>query len=146
MEDNEVFEGKKENNRDISNLNNEELPSEGAEKLLSGSKKLAFMMERSVSSGFMPHPLIEKVNEKHIDKILESAEKQDERDYNMAVASNRYTLTYVLLFVGLILFFTWFFGKEDKTLYSHLITALVSLIIGAFGGYNFGYNKGKGSE
>ena len=55
-------------------------------------------------SGPMPNPLLSKINEKHIDKILDIAQKEDENSYKDAQSTKKYSLVY---FIFIILFVTF---------------------------------------
>ncbi len=75
----------------------EELPPEIREVVRTG-----ISMQRI--SGPMPNPLLSKINEKHIDKILDIADKEDTNSYNDAQSNKKYSLFYFLTFIGLFIF------------------------------------------
>lgn len=83
--------------------------------------------------GPMLNPLTEKINEKHIDKILEISAKDDERSFDDAAQSRKFTLLYVLIFVALFIFLTVFLVGTDKELYKEAIK-LFAVFLGGFGG------------
>lgn len=82
--------------------------------------------------GPMPNPLAEKINEKHIDKILEIAEKDDERSFKDAGETRKFTLIYVLVFAALFIFSTVFLVGSDKELYKEVIK-LFAVFLGGLG-------------
>lgn len=82
--------------------------------------------------GPMPNPLTEKINERHIDKILEIAEKDDERSFEDAGAARKFTLIYVLVFAALFIFSTVFLVGSDKELYKEVIK-LFAVFLGGLG-------------
>ena len=71
--------------------------------------------------GSMQNPIASKITAKHIDKILEIAEKDDERMFNDAVETRKYTLIYILILAGLFVFSTIFLVGSDKELYKEVI-------------------------
>lgn len=93
-------------------------------------RKIMMSMQRM--SGPMPHPLSHKINEKHIDKILELAEKDDERTFADTSQSRRYMLAYLLLFSTLFVFCTVFLVGKDTELYKELIK-LLAVFAGGLG-------------
>jgi len=82
------------------------------------------MMSMHKLSGPMPNPITQKLNEKHIDKILELSEKDDERAFKDATQSRRYTLVYIIVFALLFVFITVFLVGSDKELYKEVIKLL----------------------
>lgn len=85
--------------------------------------------------GPMPNPLAEKINGKHIDKILDIAEKDEERSFKDAGESRKFTLIYVLVFAALFVFATVFLVGSDKDLYKEVI----KLFAVFFGGLGSGF-------
>lgn len=85
--------------------------------------------------GPMPNPLAEKINEKHIDKILDITEKDEERSFKDAGESRKFTLIYVLVFAVLFVFATVFLVGSDKDLYKEVI----KLFAVFFGGLGSGF-------
>ena len=82
--------------------------------------------------GPMQHPLAEKVNEKHIDKILDISEKDAERSFKDAGETRKFTLIYVVIFVILFVFITIFLVGSDKELYKEVIK-LFAVFLGGLG-------------
>lgn len=62
----------------------------------------------------MPPAVYEKINERHIDKLLENSEKEDLRGYSYAREGRflKYGLTLVVIAVLILL--TYFLAKDDK--------------------------------
>lgn len=85
--------------------------------------------------GPIPNPLAEKINEKHIDKILDITEKDEERSFKDAGESRKFTLIYVLVFAVLFVFATVFLVGSDKDLYKEVI----KLFAVFFGGLGSGF-------
>ncbi|MEA3428829.1 MAG: hypothetical protein U9Q84_06415 [Thermodesulfobacteriota bacterium] len=82
--------------------------------------------------GPMPNPLAEKINEKHIDKILEITEKDEERSFKDAGETRKFTLIYFLVFAALFVFATIFLVGSDKELYKEVIK-LFAVFLGGLG-------------
>ncbi|MDY0164766.1 hypothetical protein [Desulfobotulus sp.] len=82
--------------------------------------------------GPVPHPLVDKINETHITRILELAEKDDERSFRDAAENRKYTLIYVLVFAVLFIFATVFLVGSDKELYREVIK-LFAVFLGGLG-------------
>lgn len=83
-------------------------------------------------SGPIPPQFFNKINENHISKILEIAEKDEERSFEDAKSSRRYTFCYVLLFVGLLVFLTVFLVYKDVELYKEVFK-LIIVYLGGLG-------------
>lgn len=85
--------------------------------------------------GPIPNPIANKLNEGHIDKILELAAKDDERSFNDSISSRRYTLVYVVIFALLFIFSTIFLVNMDKDLYKEILKLFAMFLGGAGSGY-----------
>ncbi|MBU7042479.1 MAG: hypothetical protein HXS47_02720 [Theionarchaea archaeon] len=92
-------------------------------------------------SGPIPSRFFEKITEDHISKILDIAEKDEERSFEDVKSSRKYNLVYVLIFVGLFVFLTIFLIFKDVELYLEVLKIIV-VFFGGFGG-GFGYNEWK---
>lgn len=108
----------------------EELPPEIREVVRTG-----ISMQRI--SGPMPNPLLSKINEQHIDKILDIADKEDTNSYNDAQSNKRYSLFYFLAFIGLFIFITIYLAKTDKELFIDILKIIISIAGGFGGGYGY---------
>ncbi len=110
------------------------LESELLNKLPADARKIVEvgMMSMHRFSGPMSNPITQKINEKHIDKILELSEKDDERAFKDASQARRYTLAYVIVFVLLFIFVTVFLVGSDKELYKEVIK-LLAVYLGGLG-------------
>nr|VFJ88816.1 MAG: hypothetical protein BECKLFY1418B_GA0070995_101219 [Candidatus Kentron sp. LFY] len=111
--------------------------SEGPEFL----KDLPPEARKSIEIGMMsmhrvgpaPNPLTEKLNEGHIDKILDLSAKSEERLFQETSQSRRFTLLYALIFAALFIFLTIFLVQADKDLYKEALK-LFAVFGGGFGG------------
>jgi len=111
----------------------DEVIAEGVfEKLPPEVKKvmeIGFSMQRF--SGPVP-PFLTKINEAHISKILELAEKDDERAFADTQSSKRYILAYVLIFSVLFVFATVFLVGQNTELYKEMLK-LLAMFLGGLG-------------
>jgi len=80
-----------------------------------------------------PDPLIDKLTEGHIDKILDISKREDEYSYEDTGQSRKFTLVYVIIFIALFVFLTAFLVGADKDLYKEAIK-LFAVFLGGFGG------------
>ena len=112
---------------DIANVEPKSLKSLPPE-----AKKVLEMGMSMHRFGPMPNPLAEKINEKHIDKILELAEKDEERSFKDAGETRKFTLMYVLVFAAIFVFSTVFLVGSDKDLYKEVIK-LFAVFLGGLG-------------
>lgn len=83
-------------------------------------------------------PYLEKINEEHITKILESGDQQDQREYNDGQEERRYNWWYLVwssvVFV-VILVFLVYMGKDN------LLSEIIAFLIGIGGGYGLARYK-----
>lgn len=104
--------------------------------------EIGFSMQRF--SGPVPSPLLKKINEEHISKILDIAAKGDEREFDDAQSSKKYDLIYVLIASGLFVFATIFLANKDIELYKEVLKFLGIYLAGVGSGY--GINKVLGDK
>jgi hypothetical protein len=83
------------------------------------------------------HPVLKKVNEGHIDKVLDQSEKDSDREFQLEQSSKIYNLVYVLIFAALFIFITIYLANLDKELYRDVLKVLVGFIGGFGGGYGY---------
>lgn len=104
--------------------------------------EIGFSMQRF--SGLLPSPFLTKINETHISKILEIAEKDDERSFVDAQSSKKYIFACVLIFCALFVFATVFLMGKDKELYKEILKLLAMFLGGLGSGFGLkGYLDGK---
>jgi hypothetical protein len=129
-----------------NNENNDKIPSENEEvneldyeaqiieNLPPEIKKIVemgFSMQKVSSQS--SNPLLSKINEKHIDRILDIVHKEEDNSYKDAQSTKRFSLIYftiIVLFIGFLIFYL---VDKDTTL---LITIIEKglYVIGGFGG------------
>lgn len=93
-------------------------------------KTSAFMF-----SGRLPNPLADKIEPKHIDKILENVEKEDQREYKYANKRKNHETFYIVLFVLFMIFLIWFLAKDSPEIFDKILDIGVGFIGGIGGGY-----------
>jgi thiol:disulfide interchange protein len=99
----------------------------------SGMKEI--MLSMAGFSGPVTSPLQRKINEEHISKVLEIADKDSQRSYDDAQSSKRYFLAYIVLSFLLFGFIIVFLADKNPTLLRDIL-----FILGAFaGGFGAGY-------
>lgn len=97
--------------------------------------EMGFSMQRI--SGPAPNPLHSKINESHIDKILDITAKDDENTFNDAQSSKKFGLTYFILILIFICFLIWFLIDKDQELLMSIIERGLFIICGFGGGYGY---------
>ncbi len=75
-------------------------------------------------------PFESKINEKHIDKILEIKEKYDDKIFRDTQHSRKFLLVYVLIGVALFVFLTLFLVGRDKELLRDIIKLFIAFVGG----------------
>ncbi|VFM96560.1 MAG: hypothetical protein BECKG1743F_GA0114225_101702 [Candidatus Kentron sp. G] len=90
--------------------------------------------------------MTEKLNEKHIDKILELSAENEERSFKEATQSRRFTLIYAMIFAALFIFVTIFLVQADKDLYKEILKLFAVFLGGLGGGFSIKsyMDRGKG--
>jgi len=127
----------------------EEKPAEPSEEELKEVPKeiqrFIGMSLQSVFRGPLPHPIYQKINESHIDKILDSLAKSEENEYRKSCLDRWFTLFYSVLGVGFLVFLIIFLSVTGRGDYLDKVIMLLAAILGAFGG-GFGYNAYRESK
>jgi hypothetical protein len=81
------------------------------------------------------HPIAKKINEAHIDKLLDQTEKDSEREFNDRKSTRRFNFLYAVLAAILFVFVTIYLAGQDKELYRDILTKLIIFFGGAGAGY-----------
>ena len=87
-----------------------------------------FSME-SIARPGLSH-LESKINEKHIDKILEIKEKYDDKVFSDTQQSRKFLLLYILIGVSLFVFLTLFLVGKDTELFKEIIKLFIAFVGG----------------
>ena len=92
------------------------------------------------------HPLVEKINEKHIDRILQLSDQSEARAFEETTQSRWFTLTYVVIAACVFIFLTAFLVGMNADLYMEIIKLLVVFLGGLGGGFGIKTisNRNKG--
>lgn len=132
-----VVTKKSEDGQDKNNNSEDEVSTaEVIENLPPGIKKsveMAFSMQRV--SGSMPNPIMEKITDKHIDKILDLGEKEENNNFENTKISRRYTMAYVIIAIALFVFLTVFLLKDNRDVYLEILKFAIAIA----GGFGSGY-------
>jgi len=136
---------KKQRNEDDENLlkqnpppDQAQLAAEEIENLPPELRKIVemgFSMQRVVGS--MPNPLLSKITESHISKILDLSEKEDDHSFKDTQSSKRYTAFYFLIGVILFVFLVVFLIERDSSLLMSIIEKIIFVFAGFAGGYGY---------
>jgi hypothetical protein len=89
-------------------------------------------------------PFESKINEKHIDKILDIKEKYDDNIFRDTQSSRKFHLVYILIGVSLFVFLTLFLVGNDSELFKDIIKLFIAFVGGV--GIGYGFRAYKGSE
>lgn len=100
-------------------------------------KEIKGFLSLSQISGSLRSKPPYKLNDGHIDKILEISEKDDERRFQDVQQSRRYVLFYILLGISLFVFLTLFLVGKDTELFKEIIKLFISFVGGIGLGYGF---------
>lgn len=99
--------------------------------------KRTMEMAISMQTGRMPNPILSKLTEEHITKILDQSEKEDENSFKDTQSSKAYNLIYFVITVLLIVFFVIYLADRDKALLLNLADKALYILAGFGGGYGF---------
>lgn len=115
-----------------SSPESEFIPKDVLEQLPPEIRKIVSMQVSSIGTP-QHNPIISKINEGHIDKILDLAGKDDERTHNDVREARKYNLFYVLISVSIFIFLTIFLATSNTDLYKEILK-LFAIFAGGFGG------------
>lgn len=112
------------------------IPAEILNKLPpEAAKEISSFLSMSSMVGRMPNPIMEKVTDQHIDKLLDAAAKNDERSFENQSTSRKYTAFYVIAGISIFVFLTIFFGTSDKAMYKDILEKIIAVGGGFLGGF-----------
>lgn len=92
---------------------------------------------RGISSSSLISPISDKINEQHIDKILDIVEKDDERAFTDTQSARQYFLITLIIVLGFFGSLTVFLVNKDVAVYQELLKIII--IFGGGFGSGFGY-------
>lgn len=93
----------------------------------------------------MPNPLAQKLSPEHITQMMKNEEANEVRKHQRYLWTLAVRTITIFLLVALLVFCIIYL-RESKELLTHLITGLISLLAGAFGGYGYAMQKGEPKE
>jgi hypothetical protein len=88
-------------------------------------------------SGPVFNPVLNKVTEGHIDKVLDQTDKDSQREFQDRQRSRVFALLYGLLAAALFVFVTIYLAGQDKELYRDILTKIIIFFGGSGVGYGF---------
>ena len=96
--------------------------------------QLKMVVESSLVRGVSrPYsPITEKIDKEIISKVVDSLEKESEREFEDIKASRWFRLGYLILFVGVFIFITVFLVDKDIEIYREILRIL-AIFGGGFG-------------
>jgi hypothetical protein len=97
------------------------------------------LVEFSLQSFSAPvfHPITKKINEAHIDKLLDQSEADSTREFKDRTSSRRYSFAAFVVVCVLFVFLTYYLTTVDKDLYRDVVKVLIGLVGGFGGGFAF---------
>lgn len=94
----------------------------------------ALGMRVSMGVGPVMHPWADKINDKHIHKILEITEKRDDQTHQEKSKSRWFKLAYVAIGAAIFVFLTIFMVGSHTEVYMKLLEYVVPFLGGVGGG------------
>ena len=109
------------------------VPSEIMEKLPPNvQQQITSLLISQQRYGSAPNPLVSKITPEHIDKLIDSSEKDSVREHENRGHDRLAHAFYVVLFLGVFVFLVWFMIDKNKDLLTELIRYLLAFA-GGFG-------------
>jgi hypothetical protein len=99
-------------------------------------REIKTFLSMSRFSATSSSPILDKINQQHITKILESVDKDSERAFVDAQQARKYNLISICIFVAVFVFLTVFLVNKDVAVYQDILKILI-----IFGG---GFGSGLG--
>ncbi|MEO1430980.1 MAG: hypothetical protein AAFV71_18340 [Cyanobacteria bacterium J06633_8] len=108
--------------------------SENLEELPPQVRKVveATLSMQRISSSSLVSPISEKINEKHIDKILNIVEKDDERAFADSQSARKYSFFTLIIVLVFFVCLTVFLVNKDVAVYQEVLKIIV-IFGGGFG-------------
>lgn len=83
----------------------------------------------------MPDPIIEKINENHITKIIDNARNDIDHKHKIAASNRWFFIMYLLIVIGFFIFLVIYLLPSNKDILIDIIKCLVAFFGGLGGGY-----------
>ena len=115
----------------------DDIPTELEEAFRDAPKEVQRFMAMFRSGPMSPpmHPLFNKFTDAHIDKFLDYSQKDDENTYSLYKSGRWFSLSYVLIGAGFLIFLIAFLANNNKELLADIIKILVIFAGGIGGGF-----------
>ena len=114
------------------------IPREFIENLPPETREKFIRMSMFMASGPVPHPLFEKFTPEHISKIIDVAEKDNERNFQNDQSTRKWNFAWLILIVVSIFAAVLIFLRWEKPEY---IAPIITAIIAGIGGYGYGISR-----
>lgn len=83
------------------------------------------------------------LNEGLLNQIINNADTESFREHSSKNSERRYALAILIIVLLFILGLVYLLANKNSELLMKIITSVITLVTGAFGGYGLGYKKGK---
>jgi hypothetical protein len=131
----EVSGPSEEKEKETNNEKASPIEPEVLEKLPPDLRKAVESFSLQAFSGPIFNPILKKITERHIDKVLDQTEKDSQRSFEDSQSTKKYNLIYALVAAILFIFVTVYLAGQDKELYRDILTKLIIFFGGAGAGY-----------
>jgi hypothetical protein len=101
------------------------------------------MVSMQKFSGPMPNPLLEKIETKHIDKILEIVHEDQNIEYKDRQKERLFKIFVISMIAGLFVFLTIFLATNNIATYKEILIYILTFGGGTGVGFGFGKRKRK---
>jgi len=122
------------------------LPDEILEKFPPEVRGIVRKSTSMVMAGSLPPPhhyIARKITPEHIGKILDSCEKDSQREHQGRMSNRRWKYAYLITCLIFILAISGLFLWKDKSEY---IVPIITALSGFAGGYGIGLSRGRGQK
>lgn len=113
-------------------------PISASEAFENAPPEVSQMLAMMMSAGPVPSPIAKQVRPEHIDKSLELADRQADREHRQSNTTKICLMLGLLIAVGLVVFLVVVLKDAPE-----LLEKVLALIIGLFAGFLGGFGAGK---
>jgi hypothetical protein len=145
MDENEKGPSPEKNELSVDNAVENDKSKESIENLMAcldpeneipaPAKRVFMSMMRSSSPPAVGHPVLEKLTEDHIHKIIDYSQRDEERAYNLRSSNRWFYLVFVILGLGTFLYLIKTLLPANKD----LLVDIIKMFIAFLGGLGSGY-------
>lgn len=119
---------------DVPEKNTEILTPEVIEKMPTEVKKILSSFSATSFRAGPFNPLHEKINAKHIDKIIQADIEDDEKRYKYATSQRWFNLVYIIISLLFFVFLLFYLLPKSEETFKNILT----IILTAGGGFGIG--------